>query len=269
MRMKKNLTFLVLILYLTCLFFSCNDFDPLKASGGLLFVGMRQNLLFYFNFDGNKSNLLIPTYFIYSQSQLQLEYETGIINQAAKFNSSKYEYLVGSCSYLRLYYYADNYPAFKTISLWIKLNNSIPIPLTGMGVFSTSSKSAAGLHLGQGLITTEPDEIIALQTNTDKFYYWTTSKVPVLDINWHHFLFVWSESTIKYKLFFDGIDKGEGTPLNAPSLIRSDNLFISQFKDGYFDGAIDEFGIWARCLTEQECDSLYNGGKGRIYPFFE
>lgn len=35
----------------------------------------------------------------------------------------------------------------------------------------------------------------------------------------------------------------------------------------YFDGVIDEFGIWDRALTESERTALYNSGAGFAYPF--
>lgn len=35
----------------------------------------------------------------------------------------------------------------------------------------------------------------------------------------------------------------------------------------YFDGIIDEVGIWKRVLTSDEMTTLYNGGTGTTYPF--
>lgn len=36
---------------------------------------------------------------------------------------------------------------------------------------------------------------------------------------------------------------------------------------GYFDGLIDEFGVWGRVLTSAERTALYNSGSGLTYPF--
>lgn len=35
----------------------------------------------------------------------------------------------------------------------------------------------------------------------------------------------------------------------------------------YFDGVLDEFGVWERTLTSDERTALYNGGAGLAYPF--
>ena len=44
--------------------------------------------------------------------------------------------------------------------------------------------------------------------------------------------------------------------------------FIGQTGDGnYYNGQIDEVGIWNRALSQAEVTSLYNGGAGLTYPF--
>ena len=35
----------------------------------------------------------------------------------------------------------------------------------------------------------------------------------------------------------------------------------------YFDGIIDECGIWDEVLTDEQIEALYNSGAGRTYPF--
>jgi len=39
------------------------------------------------------------------------------------------------------------------------------------------------------------------------------------------------------------------------------------FPNGYFDGQIDEVGLWKRYLTDAEITTLYNGGTGKTHPF--
>jgi hypothetical protein len=38
---------------------------------------------------------------------------------------------------------------------------------------------------------------------------------------------------------------------------------------GFFDGVIDEVGVWSRALTSEERTQLYNSGSGLSYPFVE
>jgi len=37
----------------------------------------------------------------------------------------------------------------------------------------------------------------------------------------------------------------------------------------YFDGEMDEFGIWSRAITFSEAEELYNSDNGKTYPFGE
>jgi len=37
--------------------------------------------------------------------------------------------------------------------------------------------------------------------------------------------------------------------------------------EGFFDGMIDEVGVWSRLLTSDEVTTLYNAGAGLSYPF--
>jgi hypothetical protein len=63
----------------------------------------------------------------------------------------------------------------------------------------------------------------------------------------------------------------DGTDTNPATLTEGgDSLEIggtSINSNHYFDGVIDECGIWNRVLTQSEITNLYNGGTGRQYPF--
>jgi hypothetical protein len=43
---------------------------------------------------------------------------------------------------------------------------------------------------------------------------------------------------------------------------------ISGIEDGFWDGYIDEVGIWNKTLSPNEVTLLYNNNIGLTYPFF-
>jgi hypothetical protein len=112
-----------------------------------------------------------------------------------------------------------------------------------------------------------------------KFYFWVksdggtsgqvalTAPSPPSTATWY---FLWCEhdasgNTIK-------ISVNDGTKYSAAfsSGVADSNgsLNIGGYAaDGYFDGIIDEFGIWKRKLSDTEITYLYNAGAGRTYPF--
>ena len=58
-----------------------------------------------------------------------------------------------------------------------------------------------------------------------------------------------------------------GTATLATINTTADNGEIGHGWDGYFNGSIDEVGIWDRELTSTEVTDLYNSGDGLQYPF--
>jgi hypothetical protein len=69
-----------------------------------------------------------------------------------------------------------------------------------------------------------------------------------------------------------GVSVNGGPPNTAsnPNGIHNDSakLYFGRYYDGdFFDGQVDEWGIWNRVLTQEEVGALYNGGLGLYYPF--
>ncbi|NTW32175.1 MAG: LamG domain-containing protein [Bacteroidetes bacterium] len=70
-------------------------------------------------------------------------------------------------------------------------------------------------------------------------------------------------------LYIDGNSAATGA---APSSVSINNTMsigtdYTGVADKFYDGAIDEIGIWSRALTPAEVTSLYNNGTGLQYPF--
>ena len=68
------------------------------------------------------------------------------------------------------------------------------------------------------------------------------------------------------RLYIDGVSISNSTSGNTKYFTSS--RYIGRRDTGfYFNGKIDEFGIWNRTLTSNEIESLYNSGSGIQYPF--
>lgn len=70
------------------------------------------------------------------------------------------------------------------------------------------------------------------------------------------------------------IQVNNGTPDSAATSGTAPNTSAAEFRigareyagfEGYFDGLIDQVGIWKRVLTAQERTDLYNAGAGLSY----
>ncbi len=83
------------------------------------------------------------------------------------------------------------------------------------------------------------------------------------DDQWHHVVATYDGQT--GRLFLDGnivASKAWG----SLQYDNADPFYIGQITGThFFDGSIDEVGLWDRALTEGEVAMLYNGGKGLAY----
>lgn len=91
----------------------------------------------------------------------------------------------------------------------------------------------------------------------------------VTDSNWH--MATVTKTPTSAKIYLDGNINGHYTfsstsytslDFDIGRLARPDGSTPSQ----YFDGALDEIGIWSKELTSTEITELYNNGFGRFYP---
>jgi hypothetical protein len=106
-------------------------------------------------------------------------------------------------------------------------------------------------------------------TNFDEWIYGTDNNV-INDTNWH-FVTVTQVGTGAPTFYIDGSSVASSLVYNAGvntkptaqgSALGQLGLRALQF----FNGAIDEVGIWSRALTSGEVSQLWNGGAGLAYP---
>ena len=95
---------------------------------------------------------------------------------------------------------------------------------------------------------------------------WTPSTAT-----WYHVAFTFEAATSEVKFFVDGSQQSTTQSIAASSIFNGDGPFqvgayFFNSAGGFFDGIIDEVGIWNRVLTAGEITSLYNGGNSLAYP---
>lgn len=79
---------------------------------------------------------------------------------------------------------------------------------------------------------------------------------------WHHVVTTYDGVTIR--LYVDGVQRDSQAYSSAISYTGS-NIVVgarSSTSAGYFEGVIDEVGIWSRALSSSEITDLYNAGAG-------
>ena len=89
----------------------------------------------------------------------------------------------------------------------------------------------------------------------------------------YHLVIVYTASTGNCEFFLNGSSAGTSSGLytsiyNSTAQFRlGSNVDAAGANEGFFDGIIDEVGIWSRVLTGAEVTTLYNSGNGIQYPF--
>ena len=86
---------------------------------------------------------------------------------------------------------------------------------------------------------------------------------------WYHVVAVRDSTTLN--IYVNG---GSAEATTGTTVRNSDNTqqfvtarYRSPDDAYYFDGIIDELGLWKRALSAAEVAELYNAGAGKTYPF--
>ena len=153
--------------------------------------------------------------------------------------------------------------ATKTMSVWI-LNggNTSEARIFNTGV-DGSSNTAFGFGLDGGTTDNKP------------FYFLRDTggsalKAEFGDVcdteNWYHFAIVQDGSVDKAFIYQNGVLKATVTSVGEIDASGADEAKIGKHYDdnessGYYDGKIDELGIWDVALSSNAISELYNGGK--------
>jgi hypothetical protein len=172
----------------------------------------------------------------------------GNINSAYSFN--------GTSSYIEAN--VKNYPLkgeARTISGWYKANNPI---LSKEYDFCLLNYGNISDPINWFKISFYRKGYLDIQFNSNIY----SSQENYFNGNWTFFTFVFDDTNNTYSLYINNVYKLGGSGYLYTNGI--DNLFrIGRNKlNNYFEGSIDDIGIWNRALTPQEISALYNSSLG-------
>lgn len=155
-----------------------------------------------------------------------------------------------------------------SVSMWVKVE-SAPAADGLYGLITKTPGSASGYYFLYGKDGTTPKLQSAFFNGASQTRGVKTSQ-DLGTGTWHHLVFTWAVATPNLTIYVDGSSVGATEDLTAATAIANS---AAPFEVGafvganFFDGLIDEVGIWSRVLTSDEVSSLYNGGAGLAYPF--
>ena len=222
-------------------------------------MSLLTNLVSYWKLDGNSADSLA----LNNGTDTSITYGTsyGKINQGALFNGTSSYISLGTQSALSL-------QSNMSISVWINVNT---LPASGSlnNILSKySNQTNAGgydLRLYNNSGTQVIEFIVSTGTAIASALY-----VYTLSLNtWYH-LVATNDGTTS-TLYLNGTSVATATIGNpGPSTNSTPNIgcldLVGSF-ERFFNGDIDEVGVWSRALTSTEVTTLYNGGAGLSYPF--
>lgn len=228
-----------------------NEKDPRILSAGGATSPLLSGLVHYWTMDEASGTRADPVGGATLNDSNTVGSGAGINNNAALFAAASLESLYESTINP-----GDTDFAF---SVWIK-----PATLTTQVVLARDGATARSF-------------LLDIESNKPKFYILpssnaATSLVSVTAGSWFHIYAV-----------HDSVNNIVGVSVNnetlvttattgAPSSTAGQPFRVGARDTGgsplYFDGSIDELGMWSRTLTTEERTALYNSGVGRFYPVF-
>jgi len=175
--------------------------------------------------------------------------DTGV---TGKVNTA-YDFVVGNTDYISI----DDVPDIastdnKSFQFWLNVGDIAPttyiMDTTGRFLFLLSGGGTAdeyGFYDGIGYV------------------YFGDSTVDENSGDWVHLVLVVSNSGTNTTLYRNGVQYGSSGAVTANAFSGDKNLGAKNNDIEYFyDGIMDEVGIWNRTLTQTEITELYNSGFG-------
>lgn len=231
-------------------------FLPLVSSA------LTDGLISYYNFD-EASGDLIDQASTYDGTVVGADYEaTGIINYAYDFELGD----AGDYIQTGLPILTD---ADFSISVWVKIES-----------YSGIDRIINWRNSGND------NSIIELSTSVDKVFFrlrgndnsGLTTLYTSTTLNtgtWYHIVATFDQSTGEQKVYLNATTPtsvnytGGAITFNKAAIGGDWNLpSTTEFPNGcWYDGLVDELGIWNRILDSTEVSELWNNGNGLTYPF--
>ena len=181
----------------------------------------------------------------------------GNSNSAYSFNGSSNYILVADASALRLS--GSDY----TISTWI--NETFLVTTEHQAIISkrnpyTPVVNMDGWLLYIDVLTSPMGKVGIVPAGYPNTCAYTSAAVTLN--NWINIIEVYHSGTQTIETYKNGVLNNTTTGISSPNNTTTLPLYIGSDKESnsyFFNGKIDDIGIWNRALTQQEITNLYNG----------
>jgi len=216
-------------------------------------MALTDNIIAYYKLDGNANDSVGSR----NGSSASVTYSSGNgkINSGGGFNGTNSNIELPSNTYIS----TTNF----TVSAWFKTTSHS----SSVGEI-VSSDNSSNVRLFQLAVASSKVRLVRFDSS-DSVITNISSSSNYNDGNWH-FAVVTFDSSVGSKIYVDGTQVASDTVLtqnNNESSIWSIGSNTNPTKIEFFNGAIDEVGIWDRTLSGSEVSSLYKSGLGNQYPF--
>jgi hypothetical protein len=153
-----------------------------------------------------------------------------------------------------------------TVNYWVNPDDSDTSNQTSFSIRPSSGN--ANIIQVEGLSTSKL-RCIMYSSNGTSYKDYRTS-VALTAGTWNMVTLTWDGST--WTIYTNGtadssITKTTDNSVTLTSTSRTLRLGAETGSSNFFDGNLDEVGVWSRALSSTEVTELYNSGNGKQYPF--
>jgi hypothetical protein len=157
-----------------------------------------------------------------------------------------------------------------SISMWVKMESTGTTQQTPFSFNVNNGTTDQQIYADIGVAGSNVIRLIDAPGNAAS-YTWS----GIDTTNWHHLVFTYKPSTSSngLKIYIDGTNVASATSGGTVNAVTASTFTLgaSVFGGGYppfgryFDGLIDEVGVWNTELTSGNVTTLYNSGDGIPY----
>lgn len=187
---------------------------------------------------------------------------TGKQGNAADFELSNSEYLYHATTDTALNPSGAN---LFTVAAWFNVES-----LTGTHVIAVNKKTSNSIGDCYKIYVASDGSVNCQTWASSGSFLTIDSGVDVGVGEWHHVAFV-KHATNDWRVYVDGVLRATSTSTRSNASTGLNGISIGAEDAGgsginnYFDGLIDEVGVWTTALTDVDIRDLYNNGDGLPY----
>jgi len=213
---------------------------------------LNTSLISYWKMEGNSHDFFSSN----NGTDTSVTYSTGNGKylQGAGFDGSSSYISLGTPSNLRI-------SPSVSISAWIKTSSG------STEVIEQLSTPSLGGHIAYGISVNSSGQIAMRVEYASSLFSNLNTTTTVTDGNWHHIVCIYNAGT--QTIYIDNVSRASGgTGSSIYYETTSGGAYMGvDFSGGsdssYFNGDLDEVGIWAKALSTTEIANLYNSGNAQ------